>query len=85
MQKIHFFKAHTRLGMRNIPWGSSEFNIGVENGPDGILTKKYLANFLQMAEVTAYRFPNPQKVKKLHYKKTLSKSLGNFTKIIWRN
>src|SRR3989344_6422907 len=85
MQRVHFFKAHTRLGIINTPWGGSELNLGVEKGPDGILTKNYLSYFSINPAVTTYKFPNPQKIKKLRYKKTLSESLRDFTDIILSN
>ena len=47
MNHILITKASSRLGMKFIPHGGSELNIGVENGPDAVLTPEFLNMFFQ--------------------------------------
>ena len=44
-KRIHFFKAYSRLGIMNVPWGGSEMNLGVEYGSDAILSDEFLSLF----------------------------------------
>lgn len=59
----HFFKAYSRLGMINLPHKGSALNIGVEDGPDSIITKEFMRNF-SSAKITDFRFPLPEEIQK---------------------
>lgn len=74
MKYPHFFKAICRLGLPNIPHRMNEQNIGVEDAPDYILTKDFLSQFPK-AQVSEYRFPNPEDVKGKDYWQSLASNL----------
>lgn len=57
MKIPHFYKAQSRLGMIYLPYGGTVLNIGVENGPDAVLSESVLKNFDSEVQVDAYRFP----------------------------
>lgn len=61
MRKVHFFKIHTRLGITAKPNRQKEFNFGVEDGCDVILTKSFLQK-INALKVDAYTFPTPEEV-----------------------
>lgn len=59
MRIPHFFKARSRLGLMHPPIHSTIFNIGVEDGPDAVLTQEFLSTFSQ-SSVDSYTFPFPE-------------------------
>lgn len=71
MKKIHFFKIHTRLGITVKPIHQKEFNYGVEDGSDAILTKAFLQKL--NATVDAYTFPTPEEIEKIAVQQELYK------------
>lgn len=80
MRIPHFFKAHSRLGLMHPPINSTILNVGVEDGPDAVLTKKFLSTFSQ-SSVDSYTFPPPEIVNKNTYQEILAfhhKSFANF-------
>lgn len=70
MKIPHFFKAYCRLGIPNVPLRMSELNIGVEDAPDAILSKDFLVGFPK-AQVSEYKFPNPEDIESKNYWQTL--------------
>ncbi|OGE84664.1 MAG: hypothetical protein A3J48_03740 [Candidatus Doudnabacteria bacterium RIFCSPHIGHO2_02_FULL_46_11] len=77
MKKIHFYKSGSRLGLKNPPWGSAELNIGVEDGPDAILTAEFLSAFPEAA-IDEFTFLKPEGIDDSSYFKILADSYGKF-------
>lgn len=82
MKKTHFYKAYSRLGTKNMPWRAKELNIGVENGPDGILSSDFLSNFSPAPQITTYKFPSPEEISEQDYFKVIAKKTREFIKVI---
>lgn len=61
MKKPHFFKAKCRIGLTHPPARQKEFNYGVEDGADAILTKEFLKQ-VQEAKVESFFFSDPEKI-----------------------
>jgi arginase len=57
MKIPHFYKAQSRLGMIYLPYKGTTLNIGVENGPDAVLSESVLKYFDSVVRVDAYHFP----------------------------
>lgn len=74
MHSPHFFKVYCRLGLPHAPIHSSKLNIGVEDAPEFILTKQFLSQFPK-AEVSYYRFSNPEEVDEKDYWSVLRNNL----------
>ncbi len=73
----HFFKAHSRLGMLNLPHKGRRLNIGVEDGSDKVLDLKFLSKFKNYS-ITTYNFPHPDEFKKVHQFDILSYAFKSF-------
>lgn len=58
MKIPHFYKAQSRLGMIYLPYHGTKLNIGVENGPDAVLSESVLNDFDSKLCVNSYSFPN---------------------------
>ena len=71
MKKILYLKAYTRLGLYNPPFGSTEYNRGVENAPDAILSKSFLTR--HSGDIVEYHFTDPETIDYLDYFKTIAK------------
>jgi len=74
MKKPHFFKAKSRIGLLNAPIYTDELNIGVENGPDAILTKAFLKKFPN-SMVDEFDFPTPESINKQTYIQDITKPI----------
>lgn len=83
MRRINFFKARSRLGMLNIPHKGTEKNWGVENGPDAILSKDFLALF-ENHVLLEYDFPLPESINPTDYYKTITRTSSQFRDLILR-
>ena len=81
MTKLHFYKAHSRLGMINIPNHGTELNLGVEDGPTAVLSTDLLAKF-PGSRVTDFSFSLPEDIDKADYRKVIAKESLNFAKLI---
>ncbi len=77
----HFYKARCRLGLLNIPFGSHEFNRGVEEGPDAILSPQFLAS-LGNPSTDSFDFSNPDKIDKKKYQEIIAKEYSEFATLI---
>ncbi len=77
MKIPHFFKAKARIGLTHPPVRQKEFNYGVEDGADAILTKEFLAGFPD-AKVDSFFFSDPEKIEPGDYVTELVKELGWF-------
>lgn len=84
MRKPHFFKARSRIGLANPPYRQKTLNIGVEEGPDAVLTTEFLSTFPQ-CKVSEFTFPNPEYVDKAQFIAVLAKHLEDFKKLILHN
>lgn len=98
MRKVHFFKAKSRLGLPNIPHRQRSLNIGVENGPDSILTKKFLSSLRSRAQsrekqslsfdkyaISDFLFAKPEDIKAENFNDVLAKNYLSFKKLINNN
>lgn len=62
MRKIpHFYKFHSRAGLKYPPIHTTVPNIGVEDGPDAVLDPEFLSSF-SPHKVETFVFSDPQKV-----------------------
>lgn len=77
----HFFKAHSRLGIINIPHGGTERNVGVEYGPDAVLSKSFLDSY-QNPPVSAFSFPLPEEIDQNTYTSQIAHSSKKFCDFI---
>ena len=83
MKKIYFFKIHTRLGITAKPNRQKEFNFGVEDGCDAILTKEFVKEI--GAKVDEYIFPTPEEITKENVKKEIFKHFVKVAEMISNN
>lgn len=81
MSNLHFYKAHSRLGMINIPINGTELNIGVEDGPDAVLSDNFLQNF-KGGQVTDFTFTLPEHVEPSDYQRLVAEESGQFAELI---
>ncbi len=81
MKKPHFFKAKSRIGLITIPHGQKQLNFGVENGPDAILTPKFLKQF-KGSKFLEFIFPNPEYIDHTKFDKTLALNIKDFKDLI---
>lgn len=81
MKTPHFFKASSRIGLTNKPVRQEEWNIGVEEAPDAILTDNFLGTFRDY-EVDKYVFPKPENIKNKEYIIILKNNLESFKGLI---
>ncbi|MEP7104077.1 MAG: arginase family protein [Candidatus Dojkabacteria bacterium] len=81
MTKIHFYKIYSRLGMVNLPFGETTLNLGVEFGPDAVLSEDYLSNFKNQ-QITEYKFSLPEDINKEGYYKVIAKESEELTNLI---
>lgn len=77
----YFFKAKSRLGLVNPPYGSKNLNIGVEEAPDIILDKTFLSQFKNYS-TGEFTFSKPESVPRRNFFKILAKELKDFSKLI---
>lgn len=64
-----------------MPHHGTEFNIGVEDGPDAILIPQFVAGFKD-ASVLTYTFPLPDSVKEQEYYAQIAKSSSELASLI---
>ncbi len=81
MRYPHFFKARSRIGLKNAPYRQLQLNLGVEEGPDAILTGEFLRNFPKL-EVSDYSFANPEWLREDEFNKVLAAQLKDFTNLV---
>jgi arginase len=81
VRKIHFFKAHSRLGIVNKPLHQDELNIGVEDAPSSILTEEFVSEFTD-SRVSSFYFPLPEDLKEGSYFEVFSEKTEEFKEMI---
>ncbi len=81
MKIPHFFKAKSRLGLKNAPQGSVDLNTGVEDAPEAILTDEFLSNFGNYT-ISEYVFPKPEEIAASSYFNVLAQTLEDFCALI---
>lgn len=77
MSTPHFFKAKCRIGLTHPPARQKEFNYGVEDGADAILTPDFLTQ-LKDAKTDVFFFSDPDKIETGEYVTELVKELQWF-------
>ncbi len=78
---IHFFKAHSRLGMINIPHKGTSLNIGVERGPDYVLDEQFIQQF-GIPSADAFIFSSPSGIEFASYETVLAEELERFKNLM---
>ncbi len=78
MKKIHFFKAYSRIGIKNIPIHQAKLNLGVELGPDAILTDNFLQEFKNF-KISKFNFSKPETLNKEKFYKILAEEIKKFS------
>lgn len=63
----HFYKVYSRLGLINLPNHGHTPNVGVEDGPDAVLTDAFLSSFPKETAVDSFSFPLPEAIDKKSY------------------
>lgn len=81
MNKPHFFKAKSRIGLPHPPSGHNILNTGVEEAPEAILSSQFLANF-DHPQVNEFIFSKPEEVEERQYWQVLAKELTEFKNLI---
>jgi arginase len=79
---IHFFKASSRLGLVNIPSKSTEVNVGVEDGPDAVLSPAFLTQLQSNYSMSHFQFSSPESIDKNVYMQVLARESDLFTQQI---
>lgn len=79
----HFFKIHSRIGMKNIPFKGTSLNIGVEEGADFVLSPEFLSllspNPLSIDE---FSFSNPEALEAQIFNQELARELTALERLI---
>ena len=75
MKNLLVTKLYSRLGLKYVPHGGAEFNIGVEHGPDAVLAPLFLETLKQLGvvDIFTHTFPNPDRVSKSDYYAVIAK------------
>lgn len=81
MKSPHFFKANSRIGLTHPPVRQTEFNYGVEEGANAILTDDFLTEFPE-SEITGFIFSDPEKINPKNYVTILAEELASFRNLI---
>ncbi len=81
MKIPHFFKAKSRLGISNPHKLRKDIDIGVEDGPDAILTDDFLEKF-PLHFMSEYVFSKPEEINSRQFNKELGKHINGFKEFI---
>ncbi len=77
MKIPHFFKAKSRIGLKNIPIHQTELNLGVEYGPDAVLEDNFLKEFKDY-QISEYIFSKPEDILNEDFDIVLANNLEAF-------
>lgn len=80
-KKLLIVKSRSRFGMKYIPFGGKELNIGVENGPDEILTEGFLKKFNNY-NILDFNFSLPENVDDDKYYSFMAKEISELSQKI---
>lgn len=75
---ILFVKIKSRLGLIVPPNGETELNIGVEEGPDYILSEDFVGRFSQREEIVE-QFTSPEDIEVGNYFEILAREYGSLS------
>ncbi len=81
MKQAHFFKAKCRIGLTHPPARQKEYNYGVEDGADAILTPEFLQQ-LPLSKTDTFFFSDPEKISNGEYVTELVKEMVWFKEYI---
>lgn len=81
MKNSHFFKAYSRLGLINPPFGSQKLNYGVETAPDFILSNTFLSKF-DSYNIDSQKFILPESIDKNLYQNIIAQESTKFADLI---
>lgn len=79
---VHFFKAASRLGLIHPPIHSETPNIGVEQGPDAVLTHEFLRQIDSNYSLSHFVYPTPEEATEETYLDIVARSSGEFARQI---
>ncbi len=68
---VHFYTFSSRLGMINLPHRQEEFNLGVEEGGDAVLTTEFIEQF-PGAAIDRFEFTLPEALDRKKYFETIA-------------
>lgn len=77
----HFFKVRSRIGLTHPPIRHSEFNYGVEDAPDAIITDVFLKSF-EDYEISEFEFKPPEDILRENYWAEVASELTEFKDLI---
>lgn len=77
----HFFKGYSRIGLTSKPIRQVEWNYGVEDAPDAVLSPDFLARYPK-SQVEEYHFTAPENILESDYYSVLKKELTEFKNLI---
>ncbi len=77
MKIPHFFKAYSRIGLKNPPHRMKKPNLGVEEGPDAVLNSQFLSSFSQ-AEASSFYFSQPDSLTDQEFNQILASEMADF-------
>jgi arginase family enzyme len=81
MKTPHFFKAKCRIGLTHPPARQKEYNYGVEDGPEAILTHDFL-QLIPQSKIDSFFFSDPEKIETGQYVSELVKEMQWFQELI---
>lgn len=81
VKSILFVKANSRLGLLNAPHRAVEPDIGVEDGPDAVLSEDFLKKYPNH-KIISYVFPLPETITKADYASTVAKHSKELSELI---
>ncbi len=81
MNHINFYKAHSRFGITHTPYHGTGTNIGVEDGPDAVLSDTFLSAYPD-SRVYSYVYPDPQIVSPVDYMERMATCSKEFAAMI---
>lgn len=81
MKQAHFFKAKCRIGLTHPPARQKEYNYGVEDGANAILTPEFLQQ-LPLSKTDTFFFSDPEKISNGEYVTELVKEMVWFKEYI---
>jgi arginase len=84
MKFPHFFKVSSRMGLLHPPIYTKKLNIGVEKGPEAILTSTFLGKFSN-SNTTSFEFPAPDSIPSKTFLSVFSEETTKLKNVIMKN